>query len=95
MLLPLDQTGGLQKNWDKVKRVPRTDTVGAAAMFLVVLEGMVYTVGAIFAAAALYLGMRYYNGQSLPCMNVFDSEISARVSSHIFARFYLTHQKVI
>ena len=25
-------------------------------MFLVVLEGMVYTVGAIFAAAALYLG---------------------------------------
>lgn len=27
-------------------------------MFLVVLEGMVYTVGAIFAAAALYLGKK-------------------------------------
>jgi len=76
----LDQTGGLQKNWDKVKRVPRTDSVGAAAMFLVILEGMVYTVGAIFAAAALYLGMRYYKGQSLPCVNVFDSELSAKVS---------------
>jgi len=74
----LDQTGGLQKNWDKVKRAPKTDSVGAAAMFLVILEGMVYTVGAIFAAAALYLGMRYYKGQSMPCVNVFDSELSAK-----------------
>ena len=78
-LLTLDQTGGLQKNWDKVKRAPKTDSVGAAAMFLVILEGMVYTVGAIFAAAALYLGMRYYKGQSMPCVNVFDSELSAKV----------------
>jgi hypothetical protein len=49
-------------------------------MFLVILEGMVYTVGAIFAAAALYLGMRYYKGQPLPCMNVFDSDLSAKVT---------------
>ena len=43
-------------------------------MFLVVLEGMVYTVGAIFAAAALYLGMRWYKGAPLPFMNVFNPE---------------------
>ena len=45
-------------------------------MFLVVLEGMVYTVGAIFAAAALYLGMRWYKGQSVPFMNVFNPDSS-------------------
>ena len=35
-------------------------------MFLIVLEGMVYAVGGVFDAIALYLGMRIYNGQSLP-----------------------------
>jgi predicted membrane channel-forming protein YqfA (hemolysin III family) len=39
-----------------VKVFNKSDNAGPAAMFLVVLEGMVYTVGAIFAAAALYLG---------------------------------------
>ena len=41
-----------------MKVVKKTDNSGPAAMFLVVLEGMVYTVGAIFAAAALYLGKK-------------------------------------
>lgn len=45
-------------------------------MFLVVLEGMVYTVGAIFAAAALYLLNRWYKGQSVPFMNVFNPELN-------------------
>ncbi len=75
----LDQVR-LEKNRDKIKKPPHTDNVGTATMFLVVLEGMVYTVGAIFAAAGLYLAVRYYNGQSLPCLNVFDAELSARVS---------------
>jgi len=35
---------------------------------------MVYTVGAIFAAAVLYLGMRWYNGHNLPFMNAFNPE---------------------
>jgi hypothetical protein len=43
-------------------------------MFLVVLEGMVYTVGAIFAAAALYLAMRWYRGAPLPFVNAFNSD---------------------
>jgi hypothetical protein len=53
----LDQNKGLDHNRDRVKVFNKSDNAGPAAMFLVVLEGMVYTVGAIFAAAALYLGM--------------------------------------
>jgi hypothetical protein len=74
----LDQTAGLAKNRDKVKLFHKQEQVGPAAMFLVVLEGMVYTVGAIFAAAALYLLNRWYKGQSVPFMNVFNPELSAR-----------------
>lgn len=54
----------------------KADSAGPAAMFLVVLEGMVYTVGAIFAAIALYLAMRWYRGGSLPFMNAFNPDSS-------------------
>lgn len=70
----LDQTIGLEGNRDKVKVFKKDDSAGPAAMFLVVLEGMVYTVGAIFAAAALYLLNRWYKGQSVPFLNVFNPE---------------------
>lgn len=69
-----DQTKGLDANRHKVKTVSKSDPAGPAAMFLLVLEGMVYTVGAIFAAAALYLGMRMYKGQSVPFLNVFNPD---------------------
>ena len=52
----------------------KADSTGPAAMFLVVLEGLVYTVGAIFAAVALYLVMRWYRGAPLPFMNAFNPE---------------------
>lgn len=72
----LDQTKGLEANRHKVIVVKKhSDVNGPAAMFLVVLEGMVYTVGAIFAAAALYLLNRWYKGQSVPFMNVFNPEM--------------------
>lgn len=70
----LDQTKGLEANRHRVKVFNKVDSAGPAAMFLVVLEGMVYTVGAIFAASALYLGMRWYKGQSVPFMNVFNPD---------------------
>mmetsp|Transcript_16378 Transcript_16378/g.15700 ORF Transcript_16378/g.15700 Transcript_16378/m.15700 type:complete len:936 (-) Transcript_16378:423-3230(-) len=70
----LDQNKGLEHNRDRVKVFNKSDNAGPAAMFLVVLEGMVYTVGAIFAAAALYLGMRWYKGQSVPFMSVFNPD---------------------
>lgn len=78
--LSVDQTKGLEYNRHKVKTFKRQDTAGPAAMFLVVLEGMVYTVGAIFAAAALYLLNRWYKGQSVPFLNAFnpDTAISSR-----------------
>jgi len=72
----LDQNKGLEANRHKVKVYNRDDSAGPAAMFLVVLEGMVYTVGAIFAAAALYLLNRWYKGQSVPFMNVFNPDLN-------------------
>jgi len=74
----IDQAAGLEKNRHKVKQFHRQEQAGPAAMFLVVLEGMVYTVGAIFAAAALYLLNRWYKGQSVPFMNVFNPEMNNR-----------------
>lgn len=72
----LDQTKGLEANRHRVKVFNKADSAGPAAMFLVVLEGMVYTVGAIFAAIALYLAMRWYRGGSLPFMNAFNPDSS-------------------
>jgi hypothetical protein len=73
----LDQAKGLEANRHRVKTNTPKDSAGPAAMFLVVLEGMVYTIGAIFAAIALYLGMRWYRGASLPFMNAFNPEAVA------------------
>ncbi len=73
---------GLEANRHKVKTYVRQESAGPAAMFLVVLEGMVYTVGAIFAAAALYLLNRWYKGQSVPFMNVFNPE--SNMNQHEF-----------
>merc|ERR1711916_225270 len=70
----LDQTKGLEANRHRVKVYTRVDSTGPAAMFLVVLEGMVYTVGAIFAVIAIYLGMRWYRGASIPFMKAFNPE---------------------
>lgn len=47
----LEANRGIIKNYNK-----QPENSGPGWMFLVVLEGMVYTVAAIFAAAALYLG---------------------------------------
>ena len=69
------QADGIEKNRHKVAKVS-TESAGAAAVFLTMLEGMVYTVGAIFAAAGLYLVMRWRNGQSIPFMQVFNPDAS-------------------
>ncbi len=73
----LDQAKGLEANRHRVKVTSTVDSAGPAAMFLIVLEGMVYAVGGVFAAIALYLGMRIYNGQSLPFMQAFNPEEAA------------------
>jgi hypothetical protein len=68
---------GLEANRHKVHKYTAAQAQSPAAMFLVVLEGMVYAVGALFAAAALYLLHRWYNGQSVPFVQGFNSELSA------------------
>lgn len=73
-----EQNNGLEKNRHKVKTFKREEVVSTTDIFLVVLEGMVYTVGAIFAAAALYLLNRWYKGQSVPFMNAFSPELNQR-----------------
>jgi hypothetical protein len=70
-----DQAKGLEHNRHRVKVVHR-ESAGAAAVFLTMLEGMVYTIGAIFAAIALYLVSRWYKGQSIPFMQVFNPEVT-------------------
>jgi hypothetical protein len=69
----LEQAKGLKANRHKVPK-KKQEVVAPAAMFLTVLEGMVYTIGAVFAAAALILVMRWHNGQSIPFMHVFNPE---------------------
>lgn len=73
-----EQVEGLEVNRDHVITVKKDEGEGPAAMFLVVLEGMVYTVGAIFAAVALYLLNRWYKGQSIPFLPEFDPESSSK-----------------
>lgn len=69
-----EQVAGLEANRHAVITKKKNEGEGPAAMFLVVLEGMVYTVGAIFAAVALYLLNRWYKGQSIPFLPEFDAE---------------------
>ena len=70
------QVKGPQHNPDKIKRprVSAVESAGPAAMFLTVLEGMVYTIGSIFAMIGMYLLYRWYHGYSLPFMQVFSPE---------------------
>ena len=70
----LEQAQGLQKNRHKVKKNIQMEGAGAAIVFLTMLEGIVYTVGAIFGSVTLYIIMRWYNGQSLPFANVFNPD---------------------
>jgi len=61
-----------------VKVYKSEEPESAGSMFLIVLEAMVYTVGAIFVLAGLYLFNRWYRGESVPFVNSFNSEVSQR-----------------
>lgn len=68
----------MEANRDKIALAHKDDPDDTpATMFLMVLEGMVYTVAAIFAAAAIYLFVRWYRGQSVPFVNAFNSEMNS------------------
>lgn len=70
----LDQIKGLEHNRHRVKNMLQQDSAAntnAAVVFLTMLEGLVYTIGGIFGAAALYMVSRWYRGESIPFLNVF------------------------
>lgn len=69
----LDQTKGLEANRDKV-RVHSSSSQSSGSMFLIVLEGMGYTIAAICLAGALFLLNRWYKGQSIPFVNAFNPD---------------------
>ena len=54
-----------------------SSNAGAAVVFLTMLEGLVYTIGGIFGAAALYMASRWYRGESIPFMNVFNPHVES------------------
>eukprot|EP01040_Poterioochromonas_malhamensis_P018008 gene18008-20887_t len=56
----LDQADGLEKNRHKVKVFKRQESGGTGPLLMMVLEGMVYTICAIFVA--LYIMNRWYQG---------------------------------
>jgi len=76
-----NQNNGPVANPGKIKafRAP-VESAGPAAVFLTVLEGLVYTIGSVFAAVGIYLFYRWYNGYSLPFMNAFSPENAGRGS---------------
>jgi hypothetical protein len=69
----LEQTKGLNANRHRIKHM-NVDSAGPAAMFLIVLEGMVYAVGGIFALIGIYLALRVYQGESLPFLKAFNAD---------------------
>jgi hypothetical protein len=80
-----EQILGRDKNDHLVIRHKRTNNEpSGTSIFLLILEAMVYTVGAIFAAVALYLLSRWYKGQSIPCMNVFNPDLNMDINHRDF-----------
>jgi len=74
----LDQAKGLEANRHKVKSAAAEDDEEAGAIFLIILEGMVYAVGAIFFAAAAFLTYQWYTGEAVPFASAFNAELSAK-----------------
>lgn len=75
----LDQAKGYEHNKHRLSR-PDAEIAGPAAVFISVLEGVVYTVGMVIFMAGSWLFWRWYNGHSVPFLSAFSPE-SAPVSS--------------
>jgi hypothetical protein len=73
----LDQTKGLEANRDKVRVHHHYSTAeSSGSMFLIVLEGMAYTIAAVVLLAALFILNRWYKGQPIPFVNAFNPDSS-------------------
>jgi len=72
----LEQVDGLEANKGKVKTLGDDEEEEVGSIFLLILEGMIYTVGSIFFAIAAYFLYRCYKGESMSLSA--DSELSAK-----------------
>jgi len=82
----VSQNQGPASNPHLVKKFRKPlDNGSSSAMFLTVLEGMVYTVGCIFGSIGLYILYRYYHGYSLPFMHVFSPDAMQEMSTKEFS----------
>eukprot|EP00608_Synchroma_pusillum_P009885 CAMPEP_0198428070 /NCGR_PEP_ID=MMETSP1452-20131203/6326_1 /TAXON_ID=1181717 /ORGANISM="Synchroma pusillum, Strain CCMP3072" /LENGTH=894 /DNA_ID=CAMNT_0044148453 /DNA_START=16 /DNA_END=2700 /DNA_ORIENTATION=+ len=54
---------------------------GAGVVFLTVLQGMVYTVGAVIAVVGAWFGYRWYKGYSIPFLAVFSPDNQLEMES--------------
>jgi len=57
---------------------PSIDADGAGGVFMFVLEGMVYLVGALVCGAGTYMGVKWYKGQSVPYLPAPTSDVEMR-----------------
>lgn len=70
----IEQVKGLEANRHRVRVYKHKQDGGPAGLFLVVLEGLVYTVGFIFLLIAAYFLNRWYNGHNIPFLNAFTPD---------------------
>jgi len=57
---------------------PPVEGDGAGGVFMFVLEGMVYLVGAAVCGAGTYMGVKWYKGQSIPYLAAPTSDLEMR-----------------
>lgn len=71
-----EQADGLEANKGKVKSFGDEEEEEVESIFLLILEGMMYTVGSIFFAIAAFFLYRCYKGESMSLSA--ESELSAK-----------------
>lgn len=72
-----EQADGLEANKGKVKSFVEEEEEEVESIFLLILEGMMYTVGSIFFAIAAFFLYRCYKGESMS-LSAEESELSAK-----------------
>lgn len=73
-----EQADGLEANKGKVKAYGDDEEEEVESIFLLILEGMMYTVGSIFFAIAAFFLYRCYKGESMVSLSGEESELSAK-----------------
>ena len=62
----------------------------SVGIFIVILEGVVFIIGALFGAAGLYIGLRWYSGQPLPFADAFHPDARSDIEGEPLMRMPIT-----